>query len=110
MPRAARQSGPYNRERDLPRLIRLWPDEVASDDPATLKQIVRKLHAALRAERQRGLSGHWTYDLARHSQLVCAYRTELQSLKAQRLHQPERTEPDGDCVDGLFGTGARLIG
>jgi hypothetical protein len=74
----------YSRERDLPRLIRLWPGEVTSREPAMLVSIVRKLHAALRAERQRGLAGHWTYDLARHSQLLAAYRVELQHLKSQR--------------------------
>ncbi len=74
----------YNRGRDLPRLIRLWPDEVASREPAMLMSIVRKLHAALRAERQHGLAGHWTYDLARHSQLLAAYRAELHTLRSQR--------------------------
>lgn len=81
---AATQRKSYNRERDLPRLIRLWPGEVASRDPAMLKSIVRKLHAALRAERQHGLAGHWTYDLARHSQLLAAYRAELHTLRSQR--------------------------
>lgn len=78
------QAPRYDRERDLPRLIRLWPDEVASRAPAVLELIVRKLRAALRAERQRGLAGHWTYDLARHSQLHAAYRAELHSLNAIR--------------------------
>lgn len=88
----------YDRERDLPRLIRLWPDEVKSSEPETLGMIVRRLHAALRAERQRGLAGHWTYDLARHSQLYAAYRAELHSLNA--IHKTYRTnDPSRVCVE-----------
>jgi hypothetical protein len=40
----------------------------------------------LRVERQRGIAGHWTYDLARHARLLRAYRAEttayLQKLRA----------------------------
>lgn len=72
----------YQRSRDLPRLIALWPEELISEDPASRRAIVRKLHGALRAERRRGLAGHWTYDLSRHSQLLAAYRSELEALKA----------------------------
>lgn len=98
-PHAANRAPRYDRERDLPRLIQLWPHEIASRDPATLGIIVRRLHAALRAERQRGLAGHWTYDLARHTQLLAAYRAESQRIKAKRprrkagaMHEPECTD------------------
>jgi hypothetical protein len=39
-------------------------------------RLLAKLRRALRAERQRGLGGHWAYDLARHAQLLRAYRAE----------------------------------
>jgi len=81
----------YDRTRDLPRLIQAWPNELNSDNRATLEFIVRKLHSALRAERQRGLAGHWTYNVARHSQLLVAYRSELRDLKAKRA-------PDGPVL------------
>lgn len=71
----------YCRERDLPRLIALWPDEASSTDPAVRARVLGKLRRALRAERRRGLAGHWTYDLARHSQLFVAYRHEVEGLK-----------------------------
>jgi hypothetical protein len=35
------------------------------------------MRRALRIERQRGRGGHWAYDLARHAQLLRAYRTEV---------------------------------
>ncbi|MCB1528287.1 MAG: hypothetical protein KDJ45_11360 [Hyphomicrobiaceae bacterium] len=70
----------YERRRDLPRLIAVWPHEIESDDDAVRVIIMRKLRAALRAERQRGLAGHWTYDVTRHAQLARAYRNELTRL------------------------------
>ena len=78
--RALPSSPRYDRSRDLPRLVRIWPQEIASDDPLVRRHILRKLAAALRAERQRGLAGHWSYDVARHSQLAVAYRAELCDL------------------------------
>jgi hypothetical protein len=40
-------------------------------------RILARLRKALRAERRRGLAGHWTYDLARHVELLRVYRLEL---------------------------------
>jgi hypothetical protein len=80
----------HDRARDLPRLLKLWPDEaerVASDDA---REIVRRLRSALRAERQRGLYRHWVYDLSRHLALVRALRAELERLarSARAAEQP----------------------
>jgi hypothetical protein len=36
-----------------------------------------KLRSALRAERRRALSGHWSYDLNRHLGLLSAYKGEM---------------------------------
>ena len=82
----------YDRGRDLPRLIPLWPHEIEATDVIARSAIIRKLYAALRSERQRGVAGHWTYDLARHNQLVIAYRAELSALKA-RLPAPAGRRP-----------------
>jgi hypothetical protein len=68
------------RQRDLVRLLPLWPHEVADETPEGRRRIVALLRRALRAERQRGLAGHWTYDLSRHAQLLAAYRSELAAL------------------------------
>ncbi len=66
----------YDRERDLPKLVALWPAEVADRSKVGRMLLLSKLRRALRAERQRGLAGHWTYDLARHRCLLLAYRAE----------------------------------
>lgn len=67
---------PYERARDLPRLIPLWPHELEPVDLAAHARLLARMRRALRIERQRGLSGHWTYDLARHARLLQAYRAE----------------------------------
>lgn len=74
----------YRRAVDLPKLIPLWPHEIADRSPAGRQRLLMRLRAALRAERQRGLAGHWTYDLARHTQLLAAYRAEVAENAALR--------------------------
>lgn len=69
----------YRRERDLPRLIAIWPQELAAAQRADNAAIVAKIKRALRTERQRGIAGHWTYDLARHYQLLEALKAETAS-------------------------------
>jgi hypothetical protein len=66
----------YVRARDLPKLVGLWPCELEATSLAERARLLAKLRRALRAERRRGLGGHWTYDLARHAQLLRAYRAE----------------------------------
>ena len=44
--------------------------------------MLAKLRRALRAERRRGVAGHWTYDLARHVELLHLYRQELAMVRA----------------------------
>jgi hypothetical protein len=79
--RAARPAPRYCRATDLPKLIGLWPAELADTSPQGRALLIGKLKRALRQERLRGLGGHWTYDLARHSQLVVAYRIECAALE-----------------------------
>jgi hypothetical protein len=38
--------------------------------------VLGKLRRALRAERRRATSGHWSYDLNRHLAHVSAYKAE----------------------------------
>jgi hypothetical protein len=58
-------------------VIPLWPSELDDDSHDGRRRILAKLRRALRAERRRGLAGHWTYDLARHVALLQVYRLEL---------------------------------
>ena len=69
----------YARARDLPRLLPMWPGELDDVTPAGRLRLMSRLRRALRAERQRGIAGHWSYDLARHRLLLAAYRAEARS-------------------------------
>ncbi len=72
---------PYDRTAQLPKLIGLWPHELADTSEAGTARVVALLRKALRGERQRGLAGHWTYDLNRHLALIEALREERDRLK-----------------------------
>jgi hypothetical protein len=85
----------YLRARDLPKLIALWPHELKDHTPEGHLLVLAKLRRALRAERRRGLAGHWSYDLNRHLGLLSAYKGELATLaRSGRVAQPNRTWRD----------------
>jgi hypothetical protein len=65
-PMAEAGAAAYTRARDLPKLIALWPHELEDRSPDGCRRILAKLRRALRAERRRALSGHWSCDLNRH--------------------------------------------
>ena len=69
----------YDRRTELARVLPLWPHELDDESPQGRGQVLAKLRRALRAERRRGIAGHWTYDLARHVELLRVYRHELAS-------------------------------
>ncbi len=66
----------YVRTRDLPRLLGLWPEEIARLGEKDLEDIVARLAKATGAECRRGRSRHWGYDLNRHWALVHAHEAE----------------------------------
>ena len=76
----------YERARHLPRLLPIGPDEIADQRPEARRAILTRLARALRAERNRGRAGHWTYDLNRHIALKQAYLAERRELG----HDPNR--------------------
>lgn len=79
----------------LPRLITLWPGDVTNggDAPAAMDRLLHRLRKALRAERQRGIAGHWAYDLARHAELLAVYRILTSAhLGANLGQQPQNKE------------------
>ena len=78
----------YARARDLPRLVALWPQELEDQSLEGRLRILAQIRRALRAERRRALSGHWSYDLNRHLGLLSAYKGELAGLRACRRTQP----------------------
>jgi len=72
----------YRRERDLPSLLPLWPHELQTQSGDDHLRLLARLRSALRVERRRGLGGHWAYDIARHAQLLRAYRCETAAYLA----------------------------
>jgi hypothetical protein len=70
----------YDRARDLPRLIHADPFSPIPEDAEGTAAIVARLERALRAERNRARSGHWTYDLNRHIALRQAFLAETERL------------------------------
>ena len=79
-PLAEAGAAAYARARDLPKLIALWPHELDDGSSEGCRRILVKLRSALRAERRRALSGHWSYDLNRHLGLLSAYKGEMARL------------------------------
>jgi hypothetical protein len=77
----------YERERDLPALIRFDASTKAAESVDGVAAIVALLEGALRTERNRARAGHWTYDLNRHialRQALLAERARLSSLMVGR--------------------------
>ena len=66
----------YDRKRDLPGLLHLFPSEIDDLDKLNTRAILQQIVLALRAERKRGRSGHWRYSLARHIGLMQAFIAE----------------------------------
>ncbi len=73
----------YDRMKDLSGLLALWPWEIEDMTCEGHRRLVALLRRALRLERQRGIAGHWTYDVARHARLLRAYKCEAESLKSR---------------------------
>ncbi|MDX2265329.1 MAG: hypothetical protein NW215_10200 [Hyphomicrobiales bacterium] len=74
---------PYRRHVQLPKLLPLWPEELDDETPEGAAKIVGKLRRALIAERRRGRSRAWSYDINRHMALLDALEAETAALKAR---------------------------
>ena len=83
----------YDRRMMLPRLVRATPAELEDDSPAMRRILLARLARALRAERNRGRAGHWTYDLNRHIGLRQAYIAEKAAEKKTRSNAVRRRSP-----------------
>jgi len=81
---------PYRRERDLPRVLPIGPDELADVSTSARRRILGRLASALRAERIRGRAGHWCYDLNRHIALAQVYESERRLLSGKPPPQNPR--------------------
>lgn len=85
----------YERGRDLPRLLSLWPHEIEDGAAAARLTVLDKLRRALRAEKRRADAGHWGYDLNHHLALFCAYKSELAALAECGASSSGRTGAQG---------------
>lgn len=83
-------SATYVRRRDLPELMPMWPAEIEDTSEIGRARIVARLRKALRAERRRGIAGHWTYDLGRHAGMLRALSAEVSELAAVRRSRLKR--------------------
>ena len=77
-------SAHYDRARHLPRVLPMDPLVLADDSAGGRVRTLARLARALRAERNRGRAGHWTYDLNRHIALAEAYTAERRLLERSR--------------------------
>lgn len=82
------------RHRRLAALLPLWPSEIDDTSPSGRARLIAMLERALRGERRRGLAGHWTYDLARHAQLLAAYRDEVDARRCEVERKTKRPRID----------------
>lgn len=85
-------AGAYRRDLVLPRLIAVGPDDLRGAQAVVGRRICALLARALRAERNRGRAGHWTYDLNRHIGLAQALKAERAALAGCRLQRPVSVE------------------
>lgn len=78
---------------DLARLLPLWPHELNDMTTAGREKRIALLRKSLRAERRRGLAGHWTYDLGRHSALLRCYKREVDLAQENGLPAHSSAQP-----------------
>ena len=88
----------YRREIMLPRLLPIGPREASDPTPEGRLAVLKRLARALRSERSRGRSGHWSYSLDRHIGLLQAYQAERASLGRERSGRLGR--PGGNHARG----------
>lgn len=79
---------PQPHDPELARLLSLWPSEIGDDSFEGRLRIIASLRRAIRAERQRGISGSWTYSLPRHAALLQHLDREMASLKMPSRNRP----------------------
>ncbi len=75
------EAGPEPRAKRLRRLLPLGPKESADTSAAGRSMVIAKLERALRRERNLGRAGHSSYDLARHRELLAAWREERAAVR-----------------------------
>ena len=87
-----------DRRTTIAKVLAVWPHEIEDETLAGRERLLTRLRSALRAERRRGISGHWTYDLNRHIGLRQAYIAEKRPGSAiRRGLDAKKPSPTGDA-------------
>jgi len=63
-------------------------EALVSTEPTDRRNLILHLEKICRAERQRGLAGHWAYDVARHTQILTLLdgeRRQLAEIEAKEV-------------------------
>jgi hypothetical protein len=92
--RAIRHPRPqHDRRTSIAKVLALWPHEIDDESRGGRLKLLARLRSALRAERRRGVSAHWTYDLARHVELLRIYREELAAIAGRQAGNGAHKSP-----------------
>ncbi len=83
----------HDRDQTLADLLPLWAGDLTDTSYAGRVRVLAQLQRALRKERQRGRSGHWSYNLARHRALLDTYRREADVVRQQSPSHPRAENP-----------------
>ena len=73
----------YKREKDLPRLINIWPKDLGDFSIDGTQKVIRALEDALGQERLKGRENHWPYNKFRHIGLLEALNAEQERINIQ---------------------------
>lgn len=70
----------YDRERDLPRHLAIWPRELRDYSIPGTETIIARIQKVLRACYAAALRDHWSYSVNRHIALLAALKCERARL------------------------------
>jgi hypothetical protein len=76
----------YVRERDLPKLLAVWPKELHDHSIPGTERLIARVRTVLAATHAANLRGHWSHDVNRHIALLAALTAEQEQL-AQMIQE-----------------------
>lgn len=88
----------YDPHRHLARLTGTGLEGIWAIDEESGNAATARLRRALRSERHRGRSGHWSYDLNRHIGLLQALKAELAKANNRASGSARRPHPTAAAV------------
>lgn len=90
----------YVRDRHLPRLLRLTPEELTDISRQGRRTLVARLLRLAHNAARAGAGGHWSYDSNRHIAILGALHAERAGLAAlMRAEDPKAETPCDASVE-----------